>query len=63
MSPTDAIVAIFFNVSLEEVSKAEESVTDDITELADGGYLAILGVYHELHCLVSIVSHQRSLSC
>ncbi len=31
---------------------ANESV-DDAVELAEGGaYLASLGVYHELHCLV-----------
>ncbi|KAI3336897.1 hypothetical protein HD806DRAFT_475104 [Xylariaceae sp. AK1471] len=47
----ELIRPIFFNVSLEEVERAEESVPDEITELADGGYLAILGVYHELHCL------------
>lgn len=35
---------------------ANESV-DDAVELAEGGaYLASLGVYHELHCLVAQVA-------
>ncbi len=32
---------------------AGESV-EDSAELVEGGYLAALGVYHDLHCLVSI---------
>lgn len=32
---------------------AGESV-EDSAELVEGGYLAALGVYHNLHCLVSM---------
>ncbi|KAI0556237.1 hypothetical protein F4679DRAFT_578359 [Xylaria curta] len=41
---------IFFRASLEEMEHAGESI-DDAVEIADGGYVAELGVYHELHCL------------
>lgn len=35
------------------MERAGESI-DDAVKIADGGYVAELGVYHELHCLVSI---------
>lgn len=34
------------------MDKAGES-RENLAELVDGGYLATLGVYHELHCVVS----------
>ena len=37
--------------SYEELAQAGESPSTAI-ELLDGGYLASLGVYHDLHCLV-----------
>ncbi|KAI1760779.1 hypothetical protein GGR53DRAFT_522876 [Hypoxylon sp. FL1150] len=40
----------FFNASREELERAGEEL-DDLAELTDGGYLASIGVYHELHCL------------
>ncbi|KAI1275616.1 hypothetical protein F5Y07DRAFT_368982 [Xylaria sp. FL0933] len=40
----------FFRASLEDMKHAGESI-DDAVEIADGGYVAELGVYHELHCL------------
>ncbi|KAI1775460.1 hypothetical protein F4818DRAFT_441556 [Hypoxylon cercidicola] len=43
----------FFNASLEELQRAGEE-TSDLAELTDGGYLASIGVYHELHCLRQI---------
>lgn len=42
-----------FNASLDELHMANESTNGDIVNLDGGGYLASLGVYHELHCLVS----------
>ncbi|KAI0180075.1 hypothetical protein GGR52DRAFT_226074 [Hypoxylon sp. FL1284] len=33
------------------MTKAEESMDDGVLEVNTGGYLAGLGVYHELHCL------------
>lgn len=36
-----------------EMISANESL-DDATELAEGGFLASLGVYHEMHCLVRL---------
>ncbi|KAI0813186.1 hypothetical protein GGR55DRAFT_636306 [Xylaria sp. FL0064] len=47
------INAAFFNASLDEFLRAGESL-DDLAELKDGGFLASLGVYHELHCLRQI---------
>lgn len=43
---------MFFNVSLEELRRSGESL-DGVAEVEEGGYSATLGVYHELHCLVS----------
>ena len=43
------------------MTAAGESV-EDSAELVEGGYLAALGVYHEIHCLVSISNLFRSLS-
>ncbi|KAI2630916.1 hypothetical protein GGR54DRAFT_176530 [Hypoxylon sp. NC1633] len=40
----------FFNATIDELEKAGEDL-DDLAELTDGGYLASIGVYHELHCL------------
>ncbi|KAI1148001.1 hypothetical protein F4825DRAFT_470788 [Nemania diffusa] len=44
------ITPVYFNISREELTKAGESF-EHIIELTEGGYLASLGVYHELHCL------------
>ncbi|KAK3389690.1 hypothetical protein B0H63DRAFT_103082 [Podospora didyma] len=41
---------VFFSATYEEMSKAGESF-ENATKVADGGYLAALGVYHELHCI------------
>lgn len=40
----------------EELVSAGETVEDSV-KLADGGYIAALGVYHEIHCLVSAKLH------
>jgi hydrogenase maturation factor HypE len=37
---------------MEELEKAGENL-HNISELTGGGYLATIGVYHELHCVVS----------
>ncbi|KAJ8128572.1 hypothetical protein O1611_g5058 [Lasiodiplodia mahajangana] len=47
----DLMRPVYFNASLEEVIKAEETVRDNLAVVAEGGYLANLAVYHELHCL------------
>ncbi|PHH86940.1 hypothetical protein CDD83_9555 [Cordyceps sp. RAO-2017] len=47
----DALVEpTYFNLSREELARAGESA-EAVVEVASGGYLAALGVYHELHCL------------
>ena len=47
-----ASTATFFGATSGEMSSANESV-DDAAKLAEGGgFLASLGVYHEIHCLV-----------
>jgi hypothetical protein len=40
----------FFNATISEFTRAGESV-ENLTQLTEGGYLASIGVYHELHCL------------
>ncbi|KAI1307732.1 hypothetical protein F5Y03DRAFT_405382 [Xylaria venustula] len=44
------ITPVYFNISKEELSRAGESF-ENIIELTEGGYIASVGVYHELHCL------------
>lgn len=46
------ILATFFRTTKEELERAGESF-ENIAELPEGGYVATLGVYHELHCVVS----------
>jgi hypothetical protein len=45
-------IATYFSATREEMIMAEETL-DNVLEINKGGYLAALGVYHELHCLVS----------
>ncbi|RDA88978.1 hypothetical protein CP532_0703 [Ophiocordyceps camponoti-leonardi (nom. inval.)] len=40
----------YFNLSRDELEKTGEP-TDRIVEAVAGGYMASLGVYHEIHCL------------
>ncbi|KAI0381265.1 hypothetical protein F5Y04DRAFT_288908 [Hypomontagnella monticulosa] len=40
----------YFNATAEELERAGESLSD-IAQLLGGGYLASIGVYHELHCV------------
>ncbi|KAF2812868.1 uncharacterized protein BDZ99DRAFT_555817 [Mytilinidion resinicola] len=42
--------ATFFNTSADELAQVGEEV-DNSVRLADGGYIAGLGVYHDIHCL------------
>jgi hypothetical protein len=46
-------LAMFFNATATEVLKAGNSISESVL-LAEGGYVSALGVYHELHCLVSL---------
>ncbi|KAK3331274.1 hypothetical protein B0H66DRAFT_456316, partial [Apodospora peruviana] len=46
----DLIMPTFFSASLVDLRKTGESVNDSV-RLAQGGYLAGLGVYHNIHCL------------
>lgn len=41
---------VYFKATREELERAGESMENKV-ELEDGGYLANIGVYHELHCL------------
>lgn len=48
----NASIATLIRATRDELIAAGESAEDAAT-LADGsGYLAALGVYHEMHCLV-----------
>ncbi|RDA90084.1 hypothetical protein CP533_5560 [Ophiocordyceps camponoti-saundersi (nom. inval.)] len=44
------IKATYFNLSRDELERTGEP-TDRIVEVVAGGYMASLGVYHEIHCL------------
>src|SRR5690242_6306173 len=58
--PSDEVVltktAFYFNISEEEVVAAGFP-TDGTVRVQEGGYLASLGVYHQLHCLVRQLWH------
>jgi hypothetical protein len=45
---------MFFAATRDELVKARD-VPDTSVKLADGGYIAALGVYHELHCVVRFI--------
>jgi hypothetical protein len=49
---TDVEQALYINVSKEELLAARVS-PDVSVRVEQGGFIANLGVYHELHCLVS----------
>ncbi|KAI0428954.1 hypothetical protein F5Y09DRAFT_343163 [Xylaria sp. FL1042] len=44
------ITPVYFNITRDELSRAGESF-ENIIELTEGGYIASVAVYHELHCL------------
>ncbi|KAK7955146.1 hypothetical protein PG988_015840 [Apiospora saccharicola] len=47
----DALIRpAYFNATVEELERAGESL-QNVTHLTGGGYLASIGVYHELHCV------------
>ncbi|KAI0413809.1 hypothetical protein F5X98DRAFT_390409 [Xylaria grammica] len=46
----NAVSAAYFNATLQDLERAGESL-DNVTELTGGGYLASIGVFHELHCV------------
>ncbi|KAF2015189.1 hypothetical protein BU24DRAFT_482779, partial [Aaosphaeria arxii CBS 175.79] len=45
------ISATFFSLSEDELRASGESLHDSVQLADEDGYLAALGVYHELHCL------------
>ncbi|KAF2726647.1 hypothetical protein EJ04DRAFT_452917, partial [Polyplosphaeria fusca] len=45
--------ATFFNATAEEVAVNGFSIVDSV-KVQNGGYVAVLGVYHQLHCLNQI---------
>ncbi|KAH7324818.1 hypothetical protein B0I35DRAFT_406578 [Stachybotrys elegans] len=47
---THLIEPIFFSASAEELERAGESLHNAV-QMTEGGYLATISVYHELHCL------------
>lgn len=48
--------ATYFNTTQEELQRAGEKL-ENLTELVGGGYLATIGVYHEIHCLVRLTGY------
>lgn len=43
---------MYISASKAELEQSHDKPTERL-ELVAGGYLATLGIYHELHCLVS----------
>ncbi|KAI1120707.1 hypothetical protein F5Y10DRAFT_272792 [Nemania abortiva] len=49
--------SMYFAASREEVIRAGETIDDKMVKVTGGGYLATLGVYHELHCVRQLRLH------
>lgn len=47
------MTAINIRTTKDELRQARSPTSDDIVQVNDGGYVSVLSVYHELHCLVS----------
>ena len=49
-----------FKATEEELHQANIKIDDKVVRVSGGGYVGVLSVYHELHCLVShiIDSHK-----
>lgn len=45
--------AMNFKATEEELLRANIEIDDKIVRVSRGGYVGVLSVYHELHCLVS----------
>jgi hypothetical protein len=41
-----------FHATEEELLKADIEIDDKVVRVSGGGYVGVLSVYHELHCLV-----------
>jgi len=54
--------ATYFNATREELERAGEKF-QVMAELVDGGYMATLGVYHEIHCVVSMPLYLPESPC
>jgi hypothetical protein len=57
---TNTGAALYFNATAKELIASNNSATDAV-RVEDGGYVASLGVYHELHCLVCRISYPEPL--
>lgn len=42
-----------FKATEEELHQANIKIDDKVVRVSGGGYVGVLSVYHELHCLVS----------
>jgi hypothetical protein len=45
--------AINIRATKSELQQAHANFSNDIVQLTDGDYVAVLSVHHEFHCLVS----------
>lgn len=50
------MLAMNFKATEEELHKSNVEIDDRIVRVSGGGYVGVLSVYHELHCLVSYAS-------
>jgi hypothetical protein len=46
-----------FHATETELLKADIKIDDKVVRVSGGGYVGVLSVYHELHCLVSYALH------
>lgn len=45
-----------FKATEEELHQANIKIDDEVVRVSGGGYVGVLSVYHELHCLVSYIT-------
>jgi hypothetical protein len=48
--------AIYFSATEEEVKSSNEDPDDTVSLIDKEGYLGTIGVYHGLHCMVSMLN-------
>ena len=41
-----------FHATKEELDKAYIEIDEEVVRVSGGGYVGVLSVYHEIHCLV-----------
>jgi hypothetical protein len=50
-----------FKATRDELQRSNIKIDEKVVRVAGGGYVGVLSVYHELHCLVRFLYCQTSV--